>query len=207
MHRMYASNKVSDRNPRVGLAWRVKICDACCLVVAASRCKLRTLFAGRHRAAGTRAESNRNPRTETNHAQQVADELSEDQNDKGAPEASKLTMPATTSCGCRRRLQVEGQDDGGIVLSGPDSEPKRPWFWWGTRGDPWGASDDAFEDAATQFARGYAPSANCTKTTVAKHNAYQCGLAAANLLGHTWVAMPFLWGGGHHLSGVVRRHY
>src|SRR5258708_2090467 len=48
----------------------------------------------------------------------------------------------------------------------------------------WGGSDTAFHDAAVQFASIYLASAKCTKATVADHDAYQCGLAGANLMGH-----------------------
>jgi hypothetical protein len=47
----------------------------------------------------------------------------------------------------------------------------------------WGNNDAAFHDAAVQFASLYLMSAKCTKTTVAEHDAYQCGLAGANLIG------------------------
>ena len=47
------------------------------------------------------------------------------------------------------------------------------------------AGDEALRDASTQFARGYAQDAICTKVAIANHEAYQCSLAGANLLGRS----------------------
>jgi hypothetical protein len=132
-----------------------------------------------------RAQKQGQASAETSQAQQVADQLSEDQNDKDAPggfkiyqaEAYKLLVPAP---------YLSGHDDAGTVLSGPQTGSTRLIVMAGTpvvlRSD---VSDDAFRDAAIQFARGYAQSATCTKTALGSYNAYQCGLAGANLGGHT----------------------
>jgi len=120
----------------------------------------------------------------TSQAQQMADELSERENDADAiggfktydTGAYKLWVPAPYS--------NNGQDRGGTVLSGPRVGTATPLVMIGT---PlvvhFGDSDDAFGDASTQFARNYAQSATCTKTTYANHSAYQCGLAGGKLAG------------------------
>jgi hypothetical protein len=114
----------------------------------------------------------------------VADELSEDQNDAGAPGGFKTYNAGDYKLWVPAPYIVEGHDDAGIVLAGPMVGSKRPMVLVGT---PIVAhpenNDDAFHDAANQFAHLYAQSASCTKTTVADHAAYQCGLAAATLLG------------------------
>lgn len=116
-------------------------------------------------------------------AQQVANELSEDQNDSApggfktysAP-AYKVWVPAPYSLG--------GQDDAGTILSGPRFNTAAAMVFVGNT-VVLNGGDDAFNNAATQFAKHYAPSATCTKTTIAEHEAYQCGLAEASLQGHS----------------------
>jgi hypothetical protein len=62
----------------------------------------------------------------------------------------------------------------------------------------WGNNDDAFHDAAAQFVQIYAPNPKCTKATVAGHEAYECGLAGAKLLGTSVSGTAaFVRGGGH----------
>jgi hypothetical protein len=117
-------------------------------------------------------------------AQQVAAELSEDQNDNApggfktysAP-AYKVWVPAPYSLG--------GQDDGGTILSGPRFATTTPMVFVGNTIVLHSGADDAFNEAVTQFARHYAQSVTCTKSTIAEHAAYQCGLAEATLQGHS----------------------
>ena len=123
------------------------------------------------------------PNADSSQAQQVAAELSEDQNDGGAPGGFKTYNAGDYKLWVPAPYRVEGHDDAGIVLSGPMVGVKHPVVLVGTPiAVHWKNNDDAFRDAATQFARLYAQSASCTKTTIADHAAYQCGLAAANLL-------------------------
>jgi len=119
----------------------------------------------------------------TGEAQQIADELSEAQNDGDAAAgfktynagAYKVWVPAPFT---------NSQDGGGTVLSGPRVGTTVPMVMVGTSLVlHFGDSDDAFRDAAAQFARNYAQSANCTKTSIANHSAYQCTLAGGNLIG------------------------
>ncbi len=121
---------------------------------------------------------------EDNRAQQVADELSEDQNDGGAPGGFKTYNADDYKLWVPAPFRVEGHDDAGAVLSGPMFGSKQPLVLVGTPiVSHFENSDDAFQTAATQFARVYADTATCTKITVSKYGAYQCTLAAANLLG------------------------
>jgi hypothetical protein len=135
----------------------------------------------RQARAQKQAETGANPGP----AQHIADTLSEDQN-KDAPGgfttydagAYRLWLPAPYS--------ISGQDSGGTVLSGPRVVKTTPLVLIGNTVllhliD----GDDAFQEASTQFARGYAQSTHCAKAAIANHNAYQCTLAGANLLGHS----------------------
>jgi len=117
-------------------------------------------------------------------AQKIADQLSEDQNDKDAPAgfasynagSYKLVVPAP--------YRVSGHDSAGVVLSGPSVGTAVPMV---LVGDPLvlhAAGEEAFHDTANQFVRPYAPSATCAQATVAHQGAYQCSLAGANVLGH-----------------------
>jgi|SRR5579864_2999629 len=135
-------------------------------------------------ARQVRAEKQSQP-DETSKAQQIANDLSEDQNQKGVAGgfklydagAYKLTLPAPYSTNLH--------DDGGTVISGPRVGTVVPLTLVGNSIILQGDTDDAFRDASVQFARNYAQSANCTQTTVANHNAYQCMLAGANLAGRS----------------------
>jgi hypothetical protein len=135
-------------------------------------------------ARQARAQKPAQPTAEGNHAQAVADELSEDQNDVGAPGGFKSYNAGDYKLWVPAPYRVEGHDDAGVVIAGPMVGMKHSIVLVGT---PivahFGDNDDAFHDTATQFVRLYAQSANCTKTTVDNHGAYQCSLAAANLLG------------------------
>ncbi len=135
-------------------------------------------------ARQARAQKQAQPVSSNNQAQQIADELSEDQNDNGAPGGFKSYNTGDYKIWVPAPYHLEGHDDAGVVLSGPTVGSKHPIVLLGT---PIVAhfenNDAAFQDAATQFSHLYAQSASCTKATVANHNAYQCGMAAATLLG------------------------
>jgi len=117
-------------------------------------------------------------------AQQVADELSEDQNDSDAPSGFKTYNAGDYKVWVPAPYKVDGNDDAGTVLSVPNMGSKhalillaKPVALTGENGDA------AFHDAATQFAHVYSQSARCTRTTLGNHEAYQCKIEAANLLG------------------------
>jgi len=137
--------------------------------------------------------------TNSTQAQEVADELSEDQNDAGAPGGFKTYNAGDYKLWVPAPYRVDGHDDAGIVLSGPTVGVKHPVVLVGTPiATHWENNDAAFQDTATQFSRLYAQSANCEKATISDHAAYRCGLAAANLLGNQVSGTAvFVLGSGH----------
>jgi hypothetical protein len=134
-------------------------------------------------ARQARADRQAQPQSDTQ-AQQLADQLAEDQTDNGAPGGFKTYNAGDYKIWVPAPYKVEGNDDVGVVLSGPSIGSKHSIVLLGS---PivvnFAGNDSAFQEAATQFAHQYAQSASCTQATVASHNAYQCGLAAATMLG------------------------
>ena len=130
-----------------------------------------------------RTQKSAQPGTEAIRAQEVADELSEKQNDS-APGgfktynavAYKLWVPAPYTM---------NSDGGGTVLSGPRVGSTMPLVMVGNTLVLETTSDDAFRDAAKQFVSGYGGTTSCSKTSLANHGAYQCNLAGARLAGHS----------------------
>src|SRR5208282_2651768 len=116
------------------------------------------------RQARAQRQAQGQPVADTSRAQQVADELSEDSNDNGAPGGFKTFNAGDYKLFVPAPYKVEGRDDAGVVLSGPYVGSKRSFVLVGA---PivahFGNNDDAFHDAATQFVHVYAQSANCTK--------------------------------------------
>ena len=116
-------------------------------------------------------------------AQQVAAELSDDQNDS-APGGFKTFNAGDYALWVPAPYKVEGNDSAGVVLAGPMMGVKHALVLVGTpMAARWENDDAAFEETVTKFAHLYSESAHCAKVTIANHTAYQCGLAAANLLG------------------------
>jgi hypothetical protein len=119
-------------------------------------------------------------------AQQLADEMQEEQEDKGSAAAGlktynagdyKLQIPAP--------FTIAGNDASGIVLNAAPLGASRPMVVVGNPVLFSGSnSDEAFQDFAARITGTYAPSTGCTKITVGGHGTYQCGLSKANLLGH-----------------------
>ncbi len=135
-------------------------------------------------ARQARAQKPVQPEGDVNRAQQVADELSDDQNSGDAPGGFKTYNAGDYKLWVPAPYTVEGHDDAGTVLAGPNVGSKHAVILAGTPlVSAWGNNDTAFHDAAVQFASLYLTSAKCTKTTFGEHAAYQCGLAGANLLG------------------------
>ena len=135
-------------------------------------------------ARQVRTQKQTQPQPDVNRAQQVADQLSEEQNSGDAPGGFKTYNTGDYKVAIPAPYTVDGRDEGGIVLSGPSVGSKRAVVLLGTpMVAAWGNNDTAFHDAAVQFASLYLTSAKCTKTTVSEHDAYQCGLAGASLLG------------------------
>lgn len=135
-------------------------------------------------ARQARARKQAEPRADTNRAQQVADQLAEDQDDGNAPSGFKTYNAGAYRLWAPGPYTIDAHEDGGTVLAGPRVGTTLPLVLVGNPIVlPWGNNDDAFRDAATQFSRGYAPSAHCTKIALANRSAYQCSLAGANLQG------------------------
>jgi len=138
-------------------------------------------------ARQARAQKAEQPRAEPSQAQQVADQLAEDQDDSGnAPAGFKTYNAGDYRVWVPAPFRVEGHDDSGVVLANSQQGRTRTFVLVGNPVVLSAAGgDDAFRDLATQFAHVYAQSATCTQTTIADRKAYQCGLAAASLLGRT----------------------
>jgi hypothetical protein len=135
-------------------------------------------------ARQARTQKTTQPEKDMNRAQQVANQLSEDQNSGDAPGGFKTYNAGDYKLWVPAPYTVEGHDDGGTVLAGPSVGSKHVVVLAGTpMVSAWGNNDTAFHDAAVQFASLYLTSAKCTKTTYGEHAAYQCGLAGASLLG------------------------
>lgn len=121
---------------------------------------------------------------DNNRAQAVANELSEDQNDTGAPGGFKTYNAGDYKLWVPAPYRLDGHDDAGVVISGPQIGSKHAIVMIGTPiVSRFENNDDAFQEVATKFAHLYAQSASCSTTTIAAHDAYKCGLAAANLVG------------------------
>jgi hypothetical protein len=137
-------------------------------------------------ARQSRAQKQAQPSPESNRAQQVADQLAEDQDDKDAPAGFRTYNAGDYKLLVPSPYTVAGNDDAGVVLSGVAVGSTRAMV---LVGNPivikFGQDDDAFREAANQFAQTYLPSAKCAQASVSNHSAYQCGLAGANLLGHS----------------------
>jgi hypothetical protein len=155
-------------------------------------------------ARQARAQKQAQPKADENQAQQVADQLSEEQNDTGAPGGFKTYNAGGYKVWVPAPYNVEGHDDAGIVLSGPPLGSKRPTLLIGAPiVGHWENNEDAFQEAATQFARQYAQSSKCTKASVDSHGSYQCTLAAANLLGRRVSGNAILVRGSGNIYPVV----
>jgi hypothetical protein len=117
-------------------------------------------------------------------AQQFADELSDDQSDNAAPGGFKTYNAGGYKLWVPAPYHVDGNDASGPVLSGPMSNGRRLTVLLGT---PVVAhfenNDTAFQETTLKFVHLYADQANCTKATVAIHDAFECGMAVATLLG------------------------
>jgi len=134
-------------------------------------------------ARQVRAQKSSQTGTEASRAQAVADELSENDTDT-APAGFKTYNAAAYKLWAPAPYTVSS-DAGGTVLSGPRVGSTMPLVLVGNSLVLRTGSEDAFRDAATQFASGYEGSAKCSKSTLANHDAYQCNLAGAKLAGHS----------------------
>jgi hypothetical protein len=155
------------------------------LVVAASPARAQDGGSLADVARQARAQKQAQPKAAANTAQQIADQLAEDQEDKDAPAGFKTYNAGAYKLFIPAPYTIDPHDVGGVIVTGPQIGSTRALVLAGSPIPLHLESEDAFHDAATQFARSYASSANCTKAKVAGHNAYQCSLAGANLQGHS----------------------
>ena len=117
-------------------------------------------------------------------AQQYANELAEDQSDNGAPGGFKTFNTGDYKIWVPSPYHVDGHDAAGVVLSGPYVNSKMPIVMLGSGiVAHFENNDEAFQDTVVKFAHLYADQTSCTKSTIANHSAYTCGLAVAKLLG------------------------
>jgi len=137
-------------------------------------------------ARQARAQKQTQPKADNSQAQQIADQLAEDQEDRNAPAGFKTYNAGDYRLWIPAPYTIDGHDDGGIVLSAAPVGSTQPLIFVG---NPVvlqsGKNDDAFADASTQLARAYSQSAKCAKTILANYSAYQCTLAGASLLGRS----------------------
>jgi hypothetical protein len=118
-------------------------------------------------------------------AQQVADQLSDDQNrSDDAPGGFKTYNAGDYSLWVPAPYKVGAHDHAGVVLEGPTVGNKRSLLMVGIPFLlPPGAGDDAFRDSATQFSHLYSKNTTCNKMAAGNHAAYECSLAVAELSG------------------------
>jgi hypothetical protein len=133
--------------------------------------------------AARQARAQKQANGDTSQAQQMANELSEDQNEKDAPSGFKTYNAGDYKLWVPAPYKVEGHEDAGVVLSGPNAGVKRAVLLVGTPIAVHGENADAdLQETAANFSKSYARSATCTKTSVGDLPAYECGLTTANLL-------------------------
>jgi len=118
-------------------------------------------------------------------AQQIADQLSEDQNHSDdAPGGFKTYNAGDYTLWVPAPFKVTGHDDAGVILAGPMVGSKQPFLLLGTTLVlPPGAADEAFHDAATHFSNMYTQKATCSQASAGNRSAYECSLAVAQLNG------------------------
>lgn len=135
--------------------------------------------------AARQARAQKTQASNASQAQAIADELSDDQNDTGAPGGFKTFNAGDYQLWVPAPYHMDGHDDAGVVLSGPMVGVKHPIVLVGSPVaiHSQGNSDDAFADMASKFARLYAQTVHCEKAKVANYPAYQCSLAGGTLLG------------------------
>jgi hypothetical protein len=134
-------------------------------------------------ARQARAERQAQPRPEGSTAQEIANQLQEDQTSGDAPAGFKMYQADGYKVLVPTPSKVAGHDEAGVVVAGNQLGFTQMYVMVGNPlVDHWGDSDDAFHDAAVHFAKIYAPTSVCSKTTVANHQAYECSLAGARLV-------------------------
>jgi len=135
-------------------------------------------------ARQARSQKQAQPQAGSNRAQTVADQLSEEQNSSDAPGGFKTFTTGDYKVWVPAPFSMDGRESGGTVLTGPQVGRTRTMVLVGIPiVFPWKENDAAFHDAAVHFAGMYVATPKCTKVTISNHEAYQCGMAAASLMG------------------------
>jgi hypothetical protein len=173
----------TSHNPRISsFAWR--------WTIAISLFVIPTAISAQTSQGGSLADIARQVRAQKqgqasagSNAQQVADELSDDQNHSDdAPGGFKTYNAGDYTLWVPAPYKVSGHDDAGVMLEGPSVGSKRPLLLVGTPLLlPPGASDQVFRDSATKFSHLYARNATCAKSAAGNRTAYKCSLAVADL--------------------------
>jgi len=154
-------------------------------------------------ARQARAQKQDQPRAEDSQAQQVVNQLVEEDDSGNAPGGFKTYNAGDYRLWVPAPFTVDGHDSGGIVLANSAQGRAHALV---LVGNPLvlspASGDDAFRDAASQFAHTYAQSATCTQTSIDSRKAYQCGLAGAKLLGHSVSGNAVFVRGADHIVPV-----
>jgi hypothetical protein len=176
-------SQASDLKSR-GLKIRpITLAAAMCILACAASLRAQDEQGGSLAAAARQARAQKQTGGDSSQAQQIANELSEDQNEKDAPGGFKTYNAGDYKLYVPAPYKVEGREDAGVVLSGPNTGVKRAMLLVGTPITVNGQNAEAdFQGTAANFSKSYAKSATCTKTSISDLPAYECGLPAANLL-------------------------
>jgi len=131
------------------------------------------------------ARAQKQAQSSTSAADQVANELSEDQNDD-APGGFKTYKAGDYKLWVPAPFTEDAHNSDAILLSGPEVGSRHNLVLIGNR-IPYSdnAGSDAILDAATGFVRRYLASASCSKNTLGGQSAYECDLSGAKLMGST----------------------
>jgi hypothetical protein len=183
-----ASQSATKNTQTIGSTpFRVTLCASLILLAAISPAAALQSSSLADAARQARAQKQDQPRAEDSQAQQVVNQLVEDQDDTGnAPGGFKTYNAGDYKLWVPAPFTVEGHDASGIVLANSAQGRARALV---LVGNPLvlstASGDEAFRDMASKFAHIYAQTATCTQASVEKRKAYQCGLAGATLLGHS----------------------
>lgn len=166
-----------------GFGFSVRLAAAACLLLLTAnviQAQQGSSLADAARQA--RADRQAQPRAE-GAAQEIASQLQEDQTSSDAPSGFKMYQADGYKVLVPAPTKVVGHDEAGVVVTGNQMGFTQMYVLVGNPlVDHWGDSDDAFHEAAVRFAKIYAPTSVCSKTSVANHAAYQCSLAGARLV-------------------------
>jgi hypothetical protein len=148
------------------------------------------------------ARAQKQSQSSTSAADQVANELSEDQNDD-APGGFKTYKAADYKLWVPAPFTEDTHNPDAVVLSGPEMGSRHNLVLIGNP-IPYSANtgSDTILDAATGFVRKYLASASCEKSNLGSQNAYECDLSGAKLMGSTVTGSAWFIPGSGNLYPV-----